>query len=358
MSPSTQPVRLLPRDITRIRIAVAGLGKMGGYHASAIRQLAGGKAEPYYKAGLSAQTCKIELCGLCDPDAAKRKRLSAEFPMVGRKEGCRLSLLPMFGNWQDLLDETRPDLAVIASPTPTHFELTKQSLEAGVHSLVEKPLVTSLDQFRQLAALADRQGCRLMSGHVERYNPVSIKLRTLLAEENLPVAGYRFQRTQPHDPRIHDDIVTDKIIHDLDLAQYFFGAVHEFELLDFKRVGGQVQEAAVRLRHENGREGTLFVSWLLPDVWPCREVRIACANGDSLVGDFARKQLMQNGRAVSCAVPHWVKPDNNQIKDELADFVAYCLIPDPALPRFEPLLQPAEIERSIEIIETLIQQTG
>jgi predicted dehydrogenase len=341
---AVSPARLLRRDVPRIRVAVAGLGKMGGYHARAIRQLAAGEAESYYKAGLAEQVCKLELCGLCDPDVAKREQLSAEFPM--------------FGSWQELLDETRPDLAVIASPTPTHFELTKQSLEAGVHTLVEKPLVTSLDPFRQLAALADRQGCRLMSGHVERYNPVSIKLRTLLAEENLPVTGYRFQRTQPHDARIHDDIVTDKIIHDLDLAQYFFGAVHEFELLDFKRVGGQVQEAAVRLRHENGREGTLFVSWLLPDVWPCREVRIACANGDSLVGDFSRKQLLQNGQAVSCSVPHWVKPDNNQIKDELADFVAYCLIPDPALPRFEPLLQPAEIERSIEIIENLIQQTG
>jgi len=52
-----------------------------------------------------------------------------------------------------------------------------------------------------------------------------------------------------------------------------------------------------------------------------------------------------------------VKPDNNQIKDELADFVAYCMIPDPELPQFEPLLQPEEIEGSIGIIETLIRQT-
>jgi predicted dehydrogenase len=344
MTENGQLERLLSRDVDRIRIAVAGLGKMGGYHVRAIRQLAAGAAESYYKSGLSEQTRKLELCGLCDPDAGKRGEVSGD--------------VPVFENWHDLLENVRPDLAVIASPTPTHFELTKQSLEAGVHTLVEKPMVTSSAEFRQLAALAAEQGCRLMSGHVERYNPVSIKLRTLLAEENLPVTGYRFQRTQPHDPRIQDDIVTDKIIHDLDLAHYFFGAVREVELLDFKRTGGQVQEAAVRLRHESGVEGTLFVSWLLPDVWPCREVRIACANGDSLVGDFSRKQLLQNGSAVSCAVPHWVRPDNNQIKDELADFVAYCMIPDPALPQFEPLLQPDEIERSIGIIETLIRQTA
>jgi hypothetical protein len=41
-------------------------------------------------------------------------------------------------------------------------------------------------------------------------------------------------------------------------------------------------------------------------------VRIACKNGDSLIGDFSRKQLMCNGQPLPCAVPHWVKPDNNE----------------------------------------------
>jgi predicted dehydrogenase len=343
MKTPVHPARLLHRDVDRIRIAVAGFGKMGGYHVRAVQQLAAGESEAYYKSGLPLQTSKLELCGVCDPDDRKRM------------EG--LADIPLFRSWPDLLKKARPDLAVIASPTPTHFELASQSLVAGVHTLVEKPLVSSLKQFCQLSALAVQQGCRLMSGHVERYNPVAMKLRTLLMEENLEVAGYRFQRTQPHDPRIADDIITDKIIHDLDLAQYFFGAVCGCELLDFKRVGGQVQEAAVRLCHKNGVEGTLFVSWLLPDVWPCREVRIACKNGDALTGDFARKQLMRNGQVVSCAVPHWIKPDNNQIKDELADFIAYCMKPDPELSAFEPLLHPFEIERSIEIMEALIRQT-
>ncbi len=337
------PARLLSRDTDPSRIAVAGVGKMGGYHVRAIQQLAAGGSEDYYKAGLAKQTGKLDLCGLCDPDVDKALQIS---------NGAAL-----FRDWPTLLHEMRPDLAVIASPTHTHALLAEQSLKAGVHTLVEKPLVTSASAFRRLVSLAATQGCRLMSGHVERYNPVAIKLRSYLAKEGRQVSRYRFQRTQPHDSRIADDIVTDKIIHDLDLAQCLFGAIRDVDLLGIKRVDQQVQEAAVRLRHENSIDGTLFVSWLLPDVWPCREVRIACSNGDSLVGDFLKKRLMSNGKPVSCAVPDWVKPDNNQIKDELADFVAYCMVPDPALPRFEPLLQPDEIGRSIEIIETLIGLT-
>jgi UDP-N-acetylglucosamine 3-dehydrogenase len=338
------PARLLCRDLKRIRVAVAGLGKMGTYHAQAVQRLARGEAEDYYKSGLDAQTIKLALCGLCDPCAEKAEAVASD--------------IPWFADWQELLASCKPDLAIIASPTQTHFELAVHALEAGVHTFVEKPLVTKLDEFKQLNQIASEQGCRLMSGHVERYNPVAIKLRAMLAEKQLVADGYRFQRTQPHDARIADDIVTDKIVHDLDLAQYFFGVITDYRLLDSKRTDGCTQEATVWLRHANGIEGTLFVSWLLSDGRKCREVRITCKGGSVAIGDFASKELKVDKQPISCAVPSWVKPDNNQIKDELADFVAYCLIPDPALPRFEPLLQLAEIERSIEIIENLIQQTG
>ncbi|MEN8255316.1 MAG: Gfo/Idh/MocA family oxidoreductase [Verrucomicrobiota bacterium] len=343
METTPQPARLLSRDVDRIRIAVAGLGKMGAYHVQAIQRLAHGESEKYYKAGLDIQVGKLQLCGLCDPDLGKAPGIAPG--------------IPAFTNWRDLLESEKPDLAVIASPTPTHFDLAMQALDSGVHVFVEKPLVTTLKEFRQLAKTAAMQGCRLMSGHVERYNPVAMKLRGMLAAEEVCAEGYRFQRSQSHDARISDDIVTDKIIHDLDLAHCFFGAIAEFELLESKRVEGQVQEAAVRLRHANGIEGTLFVSWLLPESRPCREVRIACRDGSRIVGDFAGKQLRVDGDLVSCAMPSWVKPDNNQIKDELADFISYCMVPEPNLPVFEPLLQPSEIEASIKVIEALIMDT-
>ena len=336
--------RLLRRDVSRIRVAVAGLGKMGTYHLQAIQQLANGESEEYYKAGLDDQICKLELCGVCDPLPEQTRRIALE--------------IPLFTEWQELLETIRPDLAVIASPTSTHFDLALASLEAGVHTFVEKPLVTTLKEFKHLTEAAARQGCRLISGHVERYNPVAMKLCAMLSEGQVVADHYRFQRTQPHDVRIADDIITDKIIHDLDLAQYFFGAIAGFELLDFKQFEGQAQEASVRLCHANGIEGTLLVSWLRPEGRTCREVCITCKDGRRVEGDFSGKELRIDGQRVSCEMPGWVKPDNNQIKDELADFIAWCLVPDPALPQFEPLLRPMEIEATVEIIETLLQRTG
>jgi len=211
MEKPPQLARLLSRDVSRIRIAVVGLGKMGAYHLQAIQRLASGESEKYYKAGLDIQIEKLELCGLCDPDPSKARSIAPN--------------IPAFTDWANLLADCSPDLAVIASPTSTHFDLAMQTLESGVHTFVEKPLVTTLKEFNPLVKTAVAQGCRLMSGHIERYNPVAMKLRSMLASAEICAESYRFQRSQLHVARISDDIVTDKIIHDLDLAQYFFGTI-------------------------------------------------------------------------------------------------------------------------------------
>ena len=327
---------LLRRNIEHIRVAVAGLGQMGGHHVRALRQLAAGEAEAYYKSGLAAQVGKTRLCGVCDtaPGAAMR------FPG-----------LPFFHDWETLLRTVRPDIAVIATPTRTHETLALAALAQGVHVLVEKPVATRRQDWDRLAATADRHGVRLMSGHVERYNPVAIKLRTLLLAGSLRVGRYQFRRCQPHDPRIPDDIVTDKLIHDLDLAQFFFGPVAAAELLDFKTAGDQVQEAVVALRHTGGTSGQLLVSWLRPGDGKIRDVRMTAADDSAVTGDFAAKRLRIGGAEVDCNVPGWVKAGNNQIKDELADFIGYCLEPDPSLPPVQPLLTPAEIAAATTLIE-------
>ena len=59
---------------------------------------------------------------------------------------------------------------MIATPPSTHFEIAKLCLENNIHVLVEKPMVESLDELKQLNEIA-RNDLVLMSGHTYLYNP-------------------------------------------------------------------------------------------------------------------------------------------------------------------------------------------
>jgi len=74
------------------------------------------------------------------------------------------------------------ECAVIATPAPSHFELTKILLEAGKDVLVEKPLTTTAKESQALADLARKTGRILQVGHIFLYDPASIWLRDAVAK--------------------------------------------------------------------------------------------------------------------------------------------------------------------------------
>jgi predicted dehydrogenase len=64
-----------------------------------------------------------------------------------------------------LLDDEKIDAIIIATPDHLHFELAKESLLAGKHTFIEKPMASSVVQCMELIELAERQQLTLMVGH-------------------------------------------------------------------------------------------------------------------------------------------------------------------------------------------------
>jgi UDP-N-acetylglucosamine 3-dehydrogenase len=333
-------MNLIPNNINAIRFAIAGMGKMGGYHLNALQQLMAADYEEYYKGGICEQLGKISISGICDIALEK----------------IPTNISRRFGSVEEMLDKTKPHILIIATPTQTHKKIAIASLERGIHTFVEKPIVTSLTEFEELLLLAEKNKCRLMAGHVERYNPVSVKIVSLLKNIKPLADSYSFVRTQKHDSRIADDIITDKIIHDLDLSLYFFGNIESIKVENYKLVDNKVYEACLSLQHQNGIKGTIFVSWLRDSSVKERKVEIL-QGGHKWTGDLVRKQLWVDDMEIKCMVDGMIKPSNNQIKDELFDFVAFC-IGSESLQNTAPLLSLKEIKHVIKWLETIIYEVN
>ncbi|CAM3303207.1 Gfo/Idh/MocA family oxidoreductase [Kibdelosporangium persicum] len=65
---------------------------------------------------------------------------------------------------RDLIDETTPDIVVVATPPHAHLPVALTAVSAGCHVLVEKPPVLGLDAFERLAAAAHRRRVQVQTG--------------------------------------------------------------------------------------------------------------------------------------------------------------------------------------------------
>jgi len=167
-----------------IRAAVIGTGAFGRHHVRVLRHLAG-----------------VDLVGICDANQERAAALAAE-------HSC-----PIFPSVEALLGQA--DAAVVATPTSTHFEITRALLEAGIDVLIEKPIAQSSAEGQALAELAERSGRILQVGHLERFNPAVIALERAAT---IPLF-FEVHRLSVFSPRSLDvDVVLDLMIHDLDIV--------------------------------------------------------------------------------------------------------------------------------------------
>ena len=126
--------------MNRLRLAVVGCGHLGTIHA----RLLAGRDDVY-------------LVAVVDPTAEARDRVAAA-------HGCQPLVEP-----RELIGLI--DAAVVAAPTGLHAAVVLPLLEAGIDMLVEKPLASTLEDARGIAAAARRLGRVVSVGHVERFNP-------------------------------------------------------------------------------------------------------------------------------------------------------------------------------------------
>lgn len=119
------------------------------------------------------------------------------------------------------------DAATIAVPSSLHADVACPILERGVHCLIEKPLATSALDAARLIDAARKGGSQLLVGHIERFNPaVSQLLEILDSEEDVLAVSAR--RMSAVSSRVLDvDVVSDLMVHDLDIVLQLLGDVAE-----------------------------------------------------------------------------------------------------------------------------------
>mgnify|MGYP000713548494 CR=1 FL=1 len=135
-----------------------------------------------------------------------------------------------------LLADPKINAVYIATPPSTHLYYTLKALNAGKHVYLEKPIVLSKQEAKELCEAVEKSEYKLVVAHYRRFLPIYIKVKELLEAKtigNTRFVDLRF--LQPHDFndkatwRLDEEVSGGGYFHDLaphqiDLMYHFFGA--------------------------------------------------------------------------------------------------------------------------------------
>ncbi len=220
-----------------VRVAVVGVGRMGRHHARNYTELPG-----------------VDLVAVADPDPG-----SAD---LARRYRCR-----HYTTVDALLRSERLDAVSVCVPTRLHPEVAIACLEAGAHTLVEKPIAATLAGASAILDAAARTGRVLMVGHVERFNPAVRALKRLIAEGGLgTLLMLHSQRLGVLPGRAPDaNVIVDIGVHDLDLANYLVGTTPDTLVANGGRsLCADCEDFASIFLRYGPVTATIQVSWVTP----------------------------------------------------------------------------------------------
>lgn len=303
----------------KIRVGVIGVGYLGQIHAKIYHEME-----------------NVELAWLADTHLDRVQLLAEEY-------GCLAT-----DNYLELVD--RVDAVSIVVPTSLHFDVAQPFLEAGIATLIEKPIAATVDEATKLVELAAQHNAPFLIGHLERYNPA---LRAVVDKVVEP-KYIEVHRLGTFVERATDvDVITDLMIHDLDLV---LSLVDE-EPSDVQAIGSSVitdhvDLANVRLTFPSGAVANITASRVSNKRF--RRFRVFGPEGyygvnlmDQELDIVTKGETAEGGRYASLDIDH-IKFDSEQpLQVELKHFI------DVAQGRSMPMVTGLQGLRALNLAEQI-----
>jgi UDP-N-acetylglucosamine 3-dehydrogenase len=187
--------RLQVLESHKLKVAVIGAGNMGKNHLRNYSLLP-----------------DVELVALADPNP-DTKSLAKEYT------------IDHFTDFKEMLDIVQPDLVSIVVPTPFHFAVASEVLTRGIHCLLEKPIASTVDEADKLIALAKKKNVVFTVGHIEHYNPLVKKIKTMIDANRIgkvtSVVCKRVGGFPGVEPKT--DVIIDLAVHDIGIVSMLLG---------------------------------------------------------------------------------------------------------------------------------------
>lgn len=287
-----------------IKVGLIGLGNMGRNHLRVLTMLKG-----------------ADLVFVADANVDVAEKMGGAYGIPGVVDPT-----PLLG---------AVDAVIICTPTVTHGDYIRLASSKVKNIFVEKPLAATYEEAVEISAFAKEEGLNIQVGFIERFNPAVQSLRTVL-ERSERIISIDFTRTNKVSSRITDvDVITDLMIHDIDLALYLNGPAKSVAAHGFGH-GTMIDFASALITHENGRFSRIQASRITDK--KIRQIEGTCS--DMFVDcDLLRKEIIISRQAEvfeGSGLPYAITAIQETVAvapqeallSELQAFISRCRLPE------------------------------
>ena len=246
----------------------------------------------------------------------------------------------MFYRFADALSDFRPDAVIVANPNSEHVTMVLQSVRAGLHVFIEKPLSHSMEGISEIETVTVNKNLTVMVGYNLRFHPLLKKMKELSTSGEIgkiisarvdtgehikdwhPWEDYR--KTYAPYKRSGGGVVL-CFSHDIDYLYWFLGYPKKIVALGGKRtpLEGDAEDLIKGvLEFAGGVTASLHL-----DYWqrPPRRVFELVGSEGNLIWDYYAKTLtllFQDPKKQTKTIDLPIDFDrNNMFIDEMKDFI-------------------------------------
>jgi len=267
--------------MSKIKIGIIGFGRMGITHYSIIN------THPDVEIVSVADTSKMLL------DVLKKY----------------VENLKIYSDYQQLIDESKPDGIIVCTPPHLHYPIIKYAYEKGIHVFCEKPFTADYQQAKELSELFQNSNLINQIGYANRERDVFNEMKKHLDQQLIgKIYHYKAQMmssaiikpTKDNSWRDKKEngggVIYEMASHLIDMTHYFFGLPQKIAGSSVAQVFSQNVDDVVNstFLYENGVTGTVYVNWSDPSYRkPSISFEILGDEG-KIVGDFYGYKIFLN----------------------------------------------------------------
>ena len=222
-----------------IKVAVIGIGNMGYHHARNYHNMK-----------------NVCLVAVVDSNSEVGNKVAKEF-------NCEF-----YNDHKKMLRLSNPDAVSVVVPTKLHKQIALDVIAEKKHLIIEKPIASTLEEGLEIINAAKITNIKLMIGHIERFNPAMLKIRSLIENNKLgEIVTLSTRRVGLPPPQIKDaNVIINLAIHDIDIFSFLLG---ESPIKIYATTGcaltlNRYDHAELLIKYSSDAVGLIQVNWITP----------------------------------------------------------------------------------------------